>query len=203
VNRSYDIFSLGAVGCGVLGWLTEGEKVLKEFRDPGRKSITRTPGEIGENLFNFYCEDGLKPVVKSYLSSSKVEDGLIGTVAGILEDMLSYRPQDRPTAKAAQRRFAEALGHELPPDEPLPVEVRVGTLQVPGPTPRTRRLCKISSLPFQIFMVANHLNSSIEPCRPRHFPGGFFGFRRYYVGSTNNNSQSQRLWLRPIGRRCT
>lgn len=163
-------------------WSTEGADALAKFRDPGRRSEKIIPGETKEILYNFYNDDeqtqDLKPAVQILLQGTIIEGGLLGEVSSILQDMLSYDRQKRPTAKVCEIRFAKALGLEVPADEPLPVtnlEVQNGTLQVPGPIVRAGRLCKIPFVYSQFIVTnsVNYINSSIRPCT-RCVPSGFF-----------------------------
>jgi serine/threonine protein kinase len=134
VNRKFDVWGMGCVGCIVMVWLDGGVKAVQRFYNAREHEESK-----GVFVRNFYCKRQgiLLPVVDKMLSAAKGK--LSKEVAGILRDMLSYNPGDRPDAKSAEKRFAKVLG--------------VGMTNVEAP--RTRRessgllAVPTSDMPFQ------------------------------------------------------
>jgi hypothetical protein len=144
VTRAYDIFSVGAIGCDVLVWIKHGPKAVATFKEDRR--LKAVIDGFVENVCNFYHPDPkqkkLNPAVIKLLEETIKEGGLLGTVAGILKEMLSYDKADRPKAWEAEKKFAAALGHNTFNVPPPVIVTNKEMLQVPGGKPQPRSLCK-------------------------------------------------------------
>ncbi|KAI5813196.1 kinase-like domain-containing protein [Pyronema omphalodes] len=147
VTRAYDIFSVGAIGCDVLAWIKGGHQEVAAFKI--RRQETVYIGGIKESGCHYYHLDPkqkrLNTAVIKLLEDTIEEGGLLGNVASVLKEMLSYDRAGRPRAKEAEKKFANALGRQpfnVPPPEFV---LNKDMLQVPGWKPQQLSLSRRNS----------------------------------------------------------